>query len=198
VTAIARRRFALILTVPICAAACGAAPRRVQTQPGRTQISGATVEARDPGLAAVLLLLKVAPTAARHREVATEYRRLGILDTAFDHLTAATRIDPRDAAAYDARARIWRDWGYPGLGMADAARAVFYAPQSAAAHNTYGTLLAVAGLPVQAKREFEVALALDPGAEFARTNLCRLESVGKPPDRPAACAASGRSSDQSR
>jgi Tfp pilus assembly protein PilF len=198
VTALARRRLVLILAVPICAAACGAAQRRAQTQLGRTQVTGATVEAHDPGLAAVLLLLKIAPSAARHRDVAAEYRRLGILDTAFDHLTAATKLNPRDAAAYDARARIWRDWGYPGLGLADAARAVYYAPRSAAARNTYGTLLVAAGLPVDAKREFETALKLDPGAEFARTNLCRLESVGNSLDRPAACAAPERSSDHSR
>src|SRR4029450_5681722 len=106
--------------------------------------------------------------------VAKEYRRLGIMDAAFDHLTAATRLDPRDAAAYDARARIWRDWGFPELGMGDSARAVFFAPRSAAAHNTRGTLLAAAGLEVEARREFEKALALDPNAGFARANLCRV------------------------
>ena len=96
------------------------------------------------------------------------------MDAAFDHLTAATRLDPRDAAAYDARARIWRDWGFPELGMADSARAVFFAPNSAAAHNTWGTLLAAAGFDAEARREFEAALALDPHAAFARANLCSL------------------------
>ena len=96
------------------------------------------------------------------------------MDTAFDHLSAATRLDPRDAAAYDARARIWRDWGFPELGMGDSARAVFYAPRSAAARNTRGTLLAAAGWKAEALREFEAALALDPEASFARENVCRL------------------------
>ncbi len=135
---------------------------------------GATAETQDPALAAALLRLAVIPTPEQHRAVADEYRRLGILDTAFDHLSAATRLDPRDAAAYDARARIWRDWGFPELGMGDSARAVFYAPRSAAAHNTRGTLLAAAGLTEEAQREFETALALDPNASFARANLCRL------------------------
>ena len=58
--------------------------------------------------------------------------------------------------------------------MGDSARAVFFAPRSAAAHNTRGTLLAAAGLEVEARREFEKALALDPNAGFARANLCRV------------------------
>jgi Tfp pilus assembly protein PilF len=194
-----RGRFALALVVPICATACSAHRRPDVHADRRTQVIGSTVEARDPTLAAVLLQLRLTPTAAQHRAVAEQYRRLGILDTAFDHLTAATRIDPRDAAAYDARARIWRDWGYPGLGMSDAARAIYFAPQSAAAHNTYGTLLVAAGLPAQAKREFLAALGLDPGADFARTNLCRLESLGSEPDRAETrCPGPALSTGQSR
>jgi tetratricopeptide (TPR) repeat protein len=135
---------------------------------------GATAETQDPTLAAALLRLSLVRTPAQHRAVAEEYRRLGIMDTAFDHLSAATRLDPRDAAAFDARARIWRDWGFPELGLGDSARAVFYAPRSAAAHNTRGTLLAAAGLMEEARREFATALALDPGASFARANLCLL------------------------
>ena len=135
---------------------------------------GGTIESQDPALAAALLRLALMPTPAHHRAVADEYRRLQVLDAAFDHLSAATRLNPQDAAAYDARARIWRDWGYPQLGMADSARAVFYAPRSAAAHNTRGTLLAAAGLKEDALREFEAALALDPEAAFAQINKCRL------------------------
>jgi tetratricopeptide (TPR) repeat protein len=137
-------------------------------------VIGATIEAQDPALAAALLRLNLLTTAAHHRAVADQYRRLGILDAAFDHLSAAARLNPRDAAAYDARARIWRDWGFPELGMGDCARAVFYAPRSAAAHNTRGTLLAAAGLMEHALREFEAALALEPNATFARVNKCRL------------------------
>jgi Tfp pilus assembly protein PilF len=131
------------------------------------------------------LKVGLAATPAHQRAAAEEYRRLGILDTAFDHLTAATRLDPRDAAAYDARARIWRDWGFAGLGMADAARAVYHAPRSAAAHNTWGTLLAATGHRDDARREFEIALALDPGASFARANLCRLVTLSGQSDEVA-------------
>jgi tetratricopeptide (TPR) repeat protein len=136
-----------------------------------------TVEASNTALSEALLALRAGPSPARHRAVATEYRRLGILDTAFDHLTAATRLDPRDAAAYDARARIWRRWGFPELGMGDATRAVYFAPRSAAAHNTLGTLLAAIGAADDARREFEIAESLEPGAWFARANLRALAAL---------------------
>jgi Tfp pilus assembly protein PilF len=143
----------------------------------RSKVIGTTVEARDPALAAALLKLRLVPSAAQHRAVADQYQRLGILDAAFDQLTAATRIDPHDAVAYDARARIWRQWGAPLMGVPDANRAIFYAPRSASAQNTLGTLLAAAGRFDAARRAFERALALDPAASFARDNLSRLDRL---------------------
>jgi len=148
---------------------------RSSLDPSVHKAIGVTVEAQDRALAAALLRLRLVPSAAHHRAVADEYRRLRIDDAAFDHLVAATRLDRQDAAAYDALARIWRDWGFPHLGMGDAARAVYYAPASAAAHNTRGTLLAAAGHWEAARHEFETALALDPRAAFAAANLCYLE-----------------------
>jgi tetratricopeptide (TPR) repeat protein len=167
---------AICLLALICAQGCSA-PRRPKVDPAykRSQVMGSTIESHDPKLAAALLKLKLLPSAAQHRAAADEYRRLGVLDAAFDHLTAAIRIDPHDAAAYDARARIWRDWGVPRLGMGDAARAVYYAPRSAAARNTLGTLLAANDQSDEARREFLKALALDPSASFARENLNRLD-----------------------
>ena len=167
------RCLAVGLFVLVCLPGCALKPRPV-TSAAVLKTMGGTVEGQDPALSAALLLLTLAPTPEHHRAVADEYRRLRIMDTAFDHLSAATRLDPRDAAAYDARARIWRDWGFPELGMGDSARAVFFAPRSAAAHNTRGTLLAAAGLKAEALREFEAALVLDPEASFARENVCRL------------------------
>jgi tetratricopeptide (TPR) repeat protein len=167
------RFLAVGLLALVCLPGCAMKMRAVTPAPVQKTM-GATVEGQDPALSAALLLLTLSPTPEHHRAVADEYRRLRILDTAFDHLSAATRLDPRDAAAYDARARIWRDWGFPELGMGDSARAVFYAPRSAAAHNTRGTLLAAAGLKAEALREFEAAIALDPDASFARENVCRL------------------------
>ena len=156
---------------------CAARQHSVVPAAQRTQVVGTTVEARDPALAAALLKLRFAPSAAQHRAVADEYRRLGILDAAFDQLTAATRMDRGDAAAYDARARIWRQWGVPLWGVADANRAIFYAPKSASAQNTLGTLFAAAGRFDAARQAFERALALDPTASFARDNLSRLDRL---------------------
>ncbi len=161
------------LVVSVCVSGCSMHARPADSRPVAKAMGG-TVESLDPMLSSALLRLAALETPEHHRAVADEYRRLHILDAAFDHLSAATRLDPRDAAAYDARARIWRDWGFPQLGMADSARAVFYAPQSAAAHNTRGTLLAAAGFTAEARVEFARALAIDPNATFARTNLCRL------------------------
>lgn len=155
-------------------------PARGDPAAGEPELGGRTapaLETQDPALAAGLRAVARLPTPAHHGAVAAEYRRLGVLDAAFDHLTEAIRLDPRDAAAFDARARIWRDWGFPQLGMGDAVRAVHHAPESAAAHNTWGTLLAAMGLRGDARRQFDTALTLDPRASYALVNLCYLDFV---------------------
>ena len=89
------------------------------------------MEAADAALAAALLDVASAATAASHRAVAARYVRLGILDQAHEHFSAAVALDPADAASWDGLARIWRDWGFPHLALSDAYRAVYYAPESA-------------------------------------------------------------------
>ena len=96
-----------------------------------------TVESTDRALSAALLMVAIAPTAEAHRAVADRYRVLRIPDMAYDHYLRASQIDRTDAAAYEGLARVWRDWGFPQLGVADASRAVYYAPASASAHNTW-------------------------------------------------------------
>ena len=140
-------------------------------KPPRT-VAAQTLESWDPRLAAALADLALGPTAQRHRRVAVEYRRCGVLDLAHAHLSAAVRLDPTDAAAYEGRARIWRDWGFPALGLPDAYRAVRLVPASAAAANTVGTLLEAAGRVQQARQWYERALVLEPGAPYAFNNLC--------------------------
>ena len=185
----------LVVCLVACAgiAACASAPRsararaetprslesymarvRAASQAARPRpsLSAQTVETWDPSLSAALLELLAAPTAAHHRKVAIEYRRLGILDRAHEHLSAALRLDPQDAAAFDGRARIWRDWGYPHLGLGDAYRAVDIAPASAPAANTLGTLLQAQGRIRDASQWYSRALALDPDAAYAQNNLC--------------------------
>ena len=61
------------------------------------------------------------------------------------------------------------------LGLGDAYRAVYYAPGSAAAHNTLGTLLAASGRWAAARVEFGRALALDPSAAYAAHNLVAVD-----------------------
>jgi tetratricopeptide (TPR) repeat protein len=134
-----------------------------------------SIELRNPELAAALLAVTSSPGARTHREAAAAYRKVGIHDKAFDHLSEALRFEPRDAAALDARARIWRDWGFPDRSLVDAHRAVYYAPLSAEAHNTLGTVLQALGQRKQARREYERAVRLDGNAAYARNNLCYLE-----------------------
>jgi tetratricopeptide (TPR) repeat protein len=157
--------------------------RRVRTLTAEAKLPStstvATVEAWDPRLSSALLKLAISPTADLHRRVALEYRRLGILDQAYAHLDEAIRLDPQDAAAFDGRARIWRDWGFPNQGLADANRAVQLAPESAAAANTLGTLWQALGDGREARHWYERALMLEPTAAFAMNNLCYASITGK-------------------
>ena len=133
-----------------------------------------TVEAQDEELTAALAELAVVREPAQHRRVAERFRELKILDAAYDHFARARTLDPTDAAAYDGLARIWRDWGFPHLGLGDASRSVYYAPTWAPAHNTLGTILTALGRGGEARRAYARARALDPGAAYIRNNLCYL------------------------
>jgi tetratricopeptide (TPR) repeat protein len=130
------------------------------------------LESWDPRLGSALTELALGPTPERHRRVASEYRRLGVLDMAHTHLTNALRLDPGDAAAHDGLARIWRDWGFPHLGLADGLRAVELAPRSPVAANTLGTLYAGIGQLDRAYGWYARALSLEPGAPYAVNNFC--------------------------
>jgi tetratricopeptide (TPR) repeat protein len=131
-----------------------------------------TLESTDPRLQTALLKLAVSPTADAQRHVALEYRRLGVLDTAYEHFAAAVKLEPNDALSHDALARIWRDWGVPQRGLANALRAVAADPKSAAAANTLGTLYQALGSFDEAKRWYSRAAALDSKAWYAVNNLC--------------------------
>jgi tetratricopeptide (TPR) repeat protein len=133
-----------------------------------------TIESTDRVLSAALLRLALFGTPATHRAVADRYREVGILDMAFEHYSRAAQLDRTDSAAYEGLARIWRDWGFPALGVPDASRAVYYAPSSASAHNTLGTVLAAIGRGDDARREYERSVQLDPEGAYAWNNLCSL------------------------
>jgi serine/threonine-protein kinase len=133
-----------------------------------------TLEGQDRKLAAALLLAAAAPTAESLRNVGDEYRRVGVLDMAFRYYNRALRADTTDAAAYDGLARIWRDWGLPGLGLGDASRAVYYASSSGVSYNTLGTVMQALGNRRGARAAYEQAHRSDPHASYALTNLCYL------------------------
>ncbi len=140
----------------------------------KTTLSGPTVENVDPQLAATLLLDAMVPSAENDVGVAEQYRRLGILDTAFERLNRAIAKQPRLAAAHELTAQIWRDWGMPDRGIGAAQRAVFYAPRSASARNTLGTLFERMGWLAEAQREYARAAALDPTAAWVVNNACHV------------------------
>jgi Flp pilus assembly protein TadD len=161
----------------------------VRARPESNGGFAATVEGQDPALAAALLELAAFPAAAVHRRAADRFRDLGILDKAYDHYASARTLDPADAEAYEGLARIWRDWGFPHLGLADASRSVYYGPSRPSSHNTLGTLLAALGRGAEARRSYERALALDPAAAYVLNNLCYLSFLeGEIPRAVAECA----------
>jgi tetratricopeptide (TPR) repeat protein len=152
-----------------------------------------SVEVFDPKLREALARLSATPTPEQHRDVAAAYRRVGIADFAFDHYTAAVRLDRTDAAAYDGLARIWRDWGWPHLALVEAHRAVFHDPRSPAVRNTLGTVLQALGQHDAARREYEAVLAIDPNAAYALNNLCTLDlAAGRLSAAAVACAGALR------
>jgi tetratricopeptide (TPR) repeat protein len=136
-----------------------------------------TIESSPGELREALASLAAQPSPAGHVRVGIAYRRAGVLDQALEHFDAALKQNPRLAAAYDGRARIWREWNLPGLGLGDASRAVFFAPSSASARNTLGTLLAALADCEGARSAYARALTLDASAAYARGNLQRLDAA---------------------
>ena len=133
-----------------------------------------TIEGSDPALANALLRLALVESAENHRLVAAAYRQAGVTDYAHRHYQQALRLAPCDSVAYEGLAQIWRDWRMPDVALGDASRAVKCRPDSAAAHNTLGTVLQALGQTKNARRAFERALELDAHAAFAMNNLCYL------------------------
>ncbi len=174
-----------LLSVPACAARGPSVSGWRESSSARLRelgVSGhqasegfaATVESGDPLLSAALRDLAIAPTASQHRRVAERYRELKILDAAFDYFARARTLDPADAEAYEGLARVWRDAGFPARGLADAYRSVYYAPSSATAYNTLGTVLGSLSRWEEARRAYERALTIDPSAAYVLNNLCYI------------------------
>ena len=136
--------------------------------------SPATIEKSDGRLKQALDALQLHKTVPNYLEVAAQYRRLRIMDEAFENVEAALALDKRSASAYELRAQTWRDSGFASLGLGDAHRAVFLAPRSASAHNTLGTMLQAVGHHQAARSEYLDVVNLDASAGYAWSNLCFL------------------------
>ena len=132
------------------------------------------LEDADPALATALVVATARPSPAAHRKVAELYQGHGIMDMAYDHLRAAERLTPDDAATQDSLARLWRSSGYERIGLGAAYRARYQAPDSPEAHNTLGTLLQAVGHHEAARRSYDTSLSFDPTAGYALNNLCYL------------------------
>ena len=144
-----------------------------RTAPPRSATTLPTVESADVLLSDALLAAIASPSPVAHRRVARQYIRLGILDRAADYLTAALRMDSRDAAAYELRARLWRDAGLLGEALGDAYRAVYFGG-SASSQNTLGTILHYLNHHASARERYRLALKLDSSAFYAVANLCAV------------------------
>jgi len=134
--------------------------------------SAQTAERWSQDLASAISRLAASPTVGQEVGLAQAYVRAGILDQAYEHFARATKLDPGEGAAWDGVARIWRDWGFPHIGLGDAYRAVWAAPRSPAVRNTLGTILQYLDRGSDARAQFAQALAFDPGAAYAENNMC--------------------------
>ena len=137
-----------------------------------------SIEQKDPGLRRALARLQHEPGPSAHVDVGVAYHRVGVLDAAFDQFSQAIALDPRNVAALDGRARLWRDWGLMAPALADAHRARYFAPGRAEVLNTLGTILERAGQCDVARGAYRQAVALDEHAAWARQNLARLDTLG--------------------
>lgn len=157
--------------------------------------SAPTIEGSDPRLSAALLAEMLRPSAEAHLQVAREYRRLQILDTAHARIERALARAPRFAAAHEEMARVWRDWGAADAALGPAWRAVYFAHGSASAHNTLGTVLDAIGDLDGARQAYAEALTLDPTAGWALNNLCSVEfRLGRFGEALQQCEAAVRTS----
>jgi Flp pilus assembly protein TadD len=191
----------LVSACAVCSAACGSHMAPDVTPSSRLAEMKATppesrpkantaaqsLETWDLLLAAALADMAKNPTAETHREVGNQYRRLHVLDRAHDEYTQALKLDPNDAGAYDGRARVERDFGFPAMGLLDAYRAVHYAPLSAVPVNTLGTVFEAMGQLANARAQYLRAAQLDPAASYPVVNLCHVDTMLGRRDAVASC-----------
>jgi tetratricopeptide (TPR) repeat protein len=112
-------------------------------------------------------------TALYNRGLA--HQKLGEMTKAIEDFTASLMINPKFAQAFYSRANALRDSGQLLFALSDYERALQYGhPAKAKVH--YGSATAYLALkrPLDAKREFNMALNLDPSFGQARAQLVML------------------------
>jgi tetratricopeptide (TPR) repeat protein len=173
--------IALVICAGVALAAEATEPQAVQAAAtpaaataAHRSAAAASVETQDPRLAGALIQAAAVRTPDNLVAVAYRYQQLRILDKALDYYSEAVAIDPKNAPAYDGRARIWRDWGRLSEALGDATRATFIAPADAVAWNTMGTVLQRLNRKREARDAFTRSIALAPGAPHAWNNLCYM------------------------
>ena len=93
---------------------------------------------------------------------------------AYQHFQKASALDPRNGVYVERAARALAFEGDLKEAKRLAERAVELKPDDANCHTTLGKVFQLAGMERNAKREFEVALKLDPKQEFARAQMRKL------------------------
>jgi tetratricopeptide (TPR) repeat protein len=172
----AHQRQASVVPTPSALAQYIAKVRSASAPPPPKRPPVQTIEQLDPRLATALTALQVARSPANYRDVAAQYARLHIIDAADKYLTAAIEIDRDDPASYDARARLYRDAGFPGMGLGDAYRA-WHLSSTAGTATTMGTLFEGMRQLTHAREWYRKALTLSPDAWYALNNICHLDTV---------------------
>ena len=167
--------------VPTTAKSVPRTTARAPSQPlrlvARSSAGLATLEATSPRLREQLAALGATPSVDGYLAVASTYLGHGVDDRAFDYLMSGLVRYPRASALHDAVARMWRDWNLPDRALRHAYLAVRYAPASAPAHNTLGTVLWALSAREAAARAFADAVALDADAAYAAENVCHAEAA---------------------
>ena len=150
--------------------------RHLSARPVRSGTSASRSRVCDPRLSGGAAARKrVLPTAENHLRVAQEYRRLGMLDTAYARLNRAVQQDPQLAEAHER----WRGSGATGDSRIRVSGPPI-APSTTtrdrrAPENTLGTILDALGQTRRRATRLRAGVSLDPTAAWAFNNLCYLE-----------------------
>jgi tetratricopeptide (TPR) repeat protein len=103
------------------------------------------------------------------------YQRLVVITRAVEDFTAALLINPKFAQAYFSRANALRDSGQLLFALSDYERALRYDhPDKARVHYGSATTYLALKRPLDAKREFNTALEINPDYGEARAQLVLL------------------------